>query len=146
VRTGEGILCLRKIRELGLDKYPMNECGILEHWRHRETFLRRSKKLYISVLTDNLIEQLRHWNGSITYKRMRGAVQRAGAMADFYRLRKWHCTILRCNGIPSEIVDILEGRCPSSILGRSYMRPDFRQLMDAVKNVLEPYAQRWLEK
>lgn len=148
LRTQEAIDVLNLIGTFGLQKYP-SKGMVLEHFRvkgddGKRLFLRRTKKAFLTPLTVGMEEILKNWHGHLTYKKIRVNVKKAGVSAELYRLRKWHCTVLRTAGVAGEIVDMLEGRVPLSILGQSYLRPDIVSLFKKVRDILEPYERKWL--
>jgi len=144
LRTSEAICALNIIAAGGLDEYFNSDLHVLEHFKYRDVFLRRTKKAFISVVSDRLMYELKSWRRPTSYATLRGRVRRRGVICDFYSLRKWYATTLRMNGIEGEYVDFLQGRVGSSVFVRSYLRPDVRQVFEKVRDVLVPFENNWL--
>jgi len=145
LRTGEAVKCLNLISEGEMEKGYLNKDGILEHFRYGKMFLRTTKKAFISVVPNAMLEELEKWRGLRTsYAKLRSWYRRKTGKCDLYSTRSWFNTILRAGGIDPEICDILCGRMPNSVFLRSYYRPDIREMFDRVKRILKPHAERWL--
>ncbi len=145
LRTGEAIASLNLVADGDMEKGYLNrDFGVLEHFRYKETFIRRSKKAFITVLSDGLLEELKSWKQKTTYDKMRSMVRRKGIECRFYDCRKWFASTLRASGLESEFIDLLEGRCSGSIFQKSYWRPQVKVLFEKTRKVLEPYEKRWL--
>lgn len=115
----QSILLLQEKGEEGyLNKYNMT----LEHFRFPETFVRRTKKAYISIVTDQILDIVRH-SSSCSYNALRLAVKQRGLEMHMAFCRKIFATHLRNNGIEQEIIDLLQGRIPNSVFVRHYYRP-----------------------
>jgi len=137
LRTGEAIESLRLIREGKLRHYVNEELGILEHFRFGSVFFRKSKKVYVSVIRWETLERLASWKTKLTYPMLRKRLMKAGLPCRFYDLRKLNATFLATNGIEQPTIDILHGRCGSSIFAISYFRPEMGQTAERVRFVLE---------
>jgi len=137
LRTGEALESLRLIREGKLKQYANEELGILEHFRFRSVFFRRSKKVYLSVVRWETLQRLVSWKRKLTYPMLRKRLMKTGLPCRFYDLRKLNATILATNGIEQPTIDMLHGRCNSSIFAISYFRPEMRQTAERVRAVLE---------
>ncbi len=59
-------------------------------------------------------------------------------------LRKLYATTLRNKGIPSEVIDILQGRINSSIFLRFYYKPFLREIRDKVMEAIRPLERQIL--
>jgi hypothetical protein len=116
----KSIILLQKER----DNYLRNDLSILEHFKYPDIFLRRTKKAYISVVTDSILE-LAKQASSCGYNALRLAVKRKGLEMNMAFCRKIFATHLRNNGIGQEVIDLLQGRIPKSVFARHYYRPNF---------------------
>ncbi len=133
LRSEEGIISLRLIHN-ELSRYLNKETMTLEHFRYPKLFIRRTKKAYVSIITDSVLEIARK-SGGQSYNAIRLATRRNDIDMRMSYCRKVFATYLRTNGIESEIIDLLQGRIPKSVFVRHYYRPD--PTNDRIRNILE---------
>jgi hypothetical protein len=147
LRTSEGLDSLNLVARNGLDAggYLNRQNCTLEHFRYRDTFLRKTKRAYLSVMTDKLVQHLEEWKQVTSYSTLREYVVRNGLACRFYDCRKLWATSMRLSGIEAEFVDLLEGRLGSSVFVKSYLRPDFGQVIERVRKIIEVNERRWLD-
>jgi hypothetical protein len=107
-----------------LGNYLKEESMILEHYKYPTIFLRRTKKAYISLVSDSVLK-IANQSSDIGYNALRLAVKRRGLDMHMAYCRKIFNTHLRMNGLEPEIVDLLCGRVPRSVFGKFYFRPNF---------------------
>ncbi|MEM1590188.1 MAG: integrase [Candidatus Bathyarchaeia archaeon] len=146
LRTGEWIYALNKISREGLKGYYSPDLGCLVHATDRH-FMRMTKKAYVTPISERMLQFLEEWHKRrerISWDLIRSRLRCKGLPCWTYRLRKMHATILAENGIPSEIVDLVEGRVPSSIFGKHYFSADLKKWFSKILDVLKPYEERWL--
>ena len=105
--------------------YLKKEVMTLEHFRYPDIFIRRTKKAYISVVTDSILE-LAKQSSVCSYNALRLAIKRRALDMNMSYCRKIFATYLRMNGIEQEIIDLLQGRTPKSVFVRHYFRPDYQ--------------------
>ena len=142
LRCCESIMALNRIGEKGLSGYLRGD--VLEHFKYKE-FLRGNKNAFVSVIPEELLHELESWEMTgVKYSTLAKRLYRKGMVVKFYDLRRWHATTLRMGGVASEICDLLQGRVSGSILVESYLRPDFKTVIEKVKEIMSPYAQEWL--
>jgi len=113
-----GLLCTN------LESYWNKEKGILEHYKFPNEFIRRTKKVFISVVDKSMIEIAKHCPLNVSYNALKLMLKRKGLDMNMYYCRKVFATYLRNEGIESEIIDLLQGRISSSVFVRHYYRPD----------------------
>jgi hypothetical protein len=142
IRKGEGYNSLDIIRIKGLEGYLNNDVGVLEHFRYGKTFLRRSKKLYVSILDDKLIEDLGKWKKRSTSHMLRKQLLKYGLETRVGDLRKNWGTYMVMNGLPEQIVDLCQGRVGKSIFTAYYFRPDVETLVSQVRRKLQDYRKK----
>jgi intergrase/recombinase len=106
------------------DNYLRKDLMILEHFKYPDIFLRRTKKAYLSIVTDSMLELAKKCS-NCGYNALRLAVKRKKLDMNMAYCRKIFATHLRSNGIEQEIIDLLQGRTPKSVFARYYYRPDF---------------------
>jgi intergrase/recombinase len=114
-----------------LQTYYKPERMALEHFRFPDVFFRTTKKAYISFVTPEIWEiaklPLRIRN-AISYNAIRLAAWQRGMKLDMRFCRKVFASHLRQSGVQAEIVDLLQGRVPQSVLTRHYLvaKPSFK--------------------
>jgi hypothetical protein len=116
----KSIILLQKERH----NYLRKDLTILEHFKYPDIFLRKTKRAYISVVTDSILEVAKQAS-SCGYNALRLAVKRKGLEMNMAFCRKIFATHLRNNGIGQEVIEYLQGRTPKSVFARYYYRPDF---------------------
>jgi Archaeal phage integrase len=118
------------------DSYVRKDLMILEHYKFPEIFIRRTKKAYISVLTDSILD-LAKQASSCGYNALRLAVKRKKLDMNMAYCRKIFATYLRTHSIEQDVIDLLQGRAPKSVFARHYFRPNFREEKEKVTVCLE---------
>lgn len=108
----------------------------LQHYKFPQLFLRTTKKAYISYITlDNLQPIVNLGCKPPTWSAIRMACYHKGIKCDFRYSRKIFASWLIKEGIDATTVDMLQGRCPTSVLARHYQVPDSQlrnRVLDAV--------------
>jgi hypothetical protein len=107
-----------------LDDYLNKDKGILEHYKFPDVFIRRTKKVFISVVTDTMINLSKNCPSDISYNALKLMLHRRDVEMNMYYCRKVFATFLRNEGVEPEIIDLLQGRIPNSVFVRHYYRPD----------------------
>ena len=130
--TGELFDCIDLIHSEG-DSYYNRERGTLEHFRYPKLFIRKSKRAYITVTSEKIIE-LANEAPPINYNTLRKFFGRElNRPLHLNYCRKVFATYLRQHDIEAEMVDLLQGRLPTSVFARHYYRPDFGQSCDKIR-------------
>ncbi len=106
-----------------LDNYLKRDSMTIEHFRYPETFIRKTKKAFVSAVNDSIIDLAKD-TGNHSYNSIRIIVERNGMEMKMSLCRKIFATFMRKNGIEPEIIDILQGRTPKSVFARHYFRPN----------------------
>jgi intergrase/recombinase len=96
---------------------------MLQHFKYPAIFLRRTKNAYVTFVTPEMLEWARE-AAPITYTAIRLSCKKRGLSCKAKLLRKLWATKMREAGLPSEIIDLLQGRIPSSVFVKHYFRPD----------------------
>ena len=122
------------------DNYLNKSNMVLEHFKYKDIFLRKTKKAYISVVTEPILQTAKE-SQDTSYPALRSMVKRNGLDMHMKYCRKIYSTFLRTNGIEPEMIDLLQGRIPKSVFGRHYWRPDFqpnkiRKVLDSLYDTL----------
>jgi intergrase/recombinase len=133
----KSIILLQKER----DNYLRKDLMVLEHFKYPDIFLRRTKKAYISILTDSILEIAKQ-SAACGYNALRLAVKRKKLDMNMAFSRKIFATHLRNNGIGQEVIDLLQGRTPRSVFARHYYRPDFDydKVREIVNSLLDKFS------
>lgn len=97
---------------------------MLEHFKFPEVFLRRTKKAFVSLVNDEILQLIDSQVESINHDIIRLTFLRNHQKFSMSCCRKDFATFLRNEGIEPEIIDLLQGRIPNSVLVRHYYRPD----------------------
>jgi len=137
VRPSEACVICSLISTKGLEGYYNSELSMLEHFRYQDLFLRRSKNVYISFVTQDLLDQVLSVKPVIKYTAMISALRHRSLPIRLINLRKLYATTLRENGIPQEIIDILQGRVSQSIFLRHYYKPYLAQVRKKVFKAIQ---------
>jgi intergrase/recombinase len=123
LRVGEGINACRLLSDLSergkMETYLNKELMMLEHFRFRDIFLRKSKNAYISFVTPELLDLVTKTKPRILYETLDTKIDRMGLPNRSRELRKYFATTLR-DSLPSEAVDLLQGRVSSSVFAKNY--------------------------
>jgi Archaeal phage integrase len=140
LRPTESIDSLKLLNQ-DYSNYLNNQTMLLEHYKYPIQFIRRTKKAYISIATNNLLKVIKE-SKPHSYTSLQMLLKRNGIEMHMNYCRKIFATYLRNNGIEQEIIDLLQGRIPKSVFVRHYYRPDLerfekiRHLLDNLYNQL----------
>jgi len=144
LRKQESINSFNLIIELSqqgkLSEYYNQELEILEHFKYADLFLRATKKVYISLVAEDLISEIVD-SQPVSYSAIRKRLTRNKHNLRFKELRSYFATYLRNNGVLAEYVDLLQGRIPKSVFARHYLKvEDVKDLVlrvNAVTDIIE---------
>lgn len=127
-----------RLVQTDLDNYMNKDRMLLEHYKYREIFIRRTKKAYITVLTPGILE-LGLECRDVGENSLRHAIKRLNLRDHLKYCRKIYAIHLRGKGIAAETIDLLQGRVPKSVFARHYLRPDrdaeFGKVRKALKSL-----------
>jgi intergrase/recombinase len=130
----ESVRLLRSNQQQQQYYNPEQQC--LEHFRFPETFLRPTKKAYLSYITKEMLSGIAQIGPlTPTYNAIRQAVKRRGLNMEMHLTRKVFASWLIKSGIDTTTVDILSGRAPTSVLTRHYLSPEASLRDDVLKAV-----------
>lgn len=122
---------LIKLHEEGkLDSYFKD--GILEHFRYPELFFRKTKMVYISIVTKDLVAKIAH-SKPVSYFAIRKRSVNHKQTVRIKELRSYFATYLRKHGILAEYIDLLQGRIPKSVFAKHYLK--IESIKELVQNV-----------
>lgn len=139
LRKSEAINSFNLITELAragkLSEYFNEELGILEHFKHGDLFLRQTKKVYISIVTKELVSEIER-SSKVSYSAIRKRLTRNNQNLRFKELRSYFATYLRQHGILAEYIDLLQGRIPKSVFARHYLKVEsIKELVQKVNSI-----------
>ena len=110
-----------------LNEYYNESLACLEHFKHRNLFLRGTKNAFISFIHPDFIKEITMCS-NVNYNRIQCRFKRLGFNLRFKELRSYNNTYLRQNGILAELVDLTAGRIPKSVFVRHYLGVDMNTL------------------
>ena len=111
------------------ERYVNNERLILSHYKYPEIFLRRTKKAYITLISEYILEIAENSDIRLPYAQLCKILKSKNISMNMYYCRKIFATFLRNKGIEPEVIDLLQGRIPKSIFLRHYYRPDINEII-----------------
>jgi hypothetical protein len=113
-------LIIRLAEEGKLSQYYNEDKAVLEHFKFKEIFIRRTKKAFISFVPKSLIEAISR-SKPLTHS-YAISVRKRGFKLRFGDIREAHATFLTKYLRESEI-DFLHGRVSASVFMRNYFNP-----------------------
>jgi Archaeal phage integrase len=139
LRPTEAVLSIQLIKS-EQQKYINRETGMLEHFRYPDIFIRKTKKAYITAFNDVILEVAVKAHTS-SWKAIRSQLKRRGLESHLKYCRAIFATYLRKQGIESEVIDIYQGRVPTSVFAAHYLKTniedDRNRILKAVGNFYE---------
>jgi hypothetical protein len=97
LRPKEACESIKILNGKGQEEYLNKNAMVLEHFRYPEIFIRRTKKAYISIVTDSILELVKQ-SSICGYNALRLAVKKRGLDMNMAYCRKIFATHLRMNG------------------------------------------------
>jgi len=105
-----------------LERYYNAEKCILEHFRFRDKFIRRTKKAFISFVFRNLVESIATEGKPVTQDMIEKRLKRAAVHRRFGEVREFFASFSTKNLRDVE-VDFVQGRVSASVFMRNYFNP-----------------------
>ena len=128
LRPDEGYRAMNLIKT-NASNYVDEKRMLLMHYKFPNIFLRVSKKAYVSIINEDILKVAVEAEPVTDYRILRNKFVEFSLPMNMYYCRKVFATYLRNRGIESEIIDLLQGRTPSSIFVNHYYRPDIHQII-----------------
>jgi intergrase/recombinase len=129
LRASEACQAIKLIKQAAKGYYSTDFGGMLEHFRFKDIFIRRSKKAFVSLVDDGILDLARqscdNWNA------IRSRLKREDTEMHMAYCRKIFCTWLRQSGVETEFIDLLQGRVPATVFAKNYYRPSFERKANA---------------
>ena len=114
-------LIIRLSRENGLGQYYRVENEILEHFRFKSLFIRRSKKVFISFVPRNLVVRIAAFK-PLTVNVLPERIKRRGLRRRFGDVREFWASYMT-KYLRQPEIDFLQGRVSTSVFMRHYFNP-----------------------
>lgn len=113
-------LIIKLAKEGKLNEYYNREREVLEHFRFKEIFIRKTKKAFMSFVPRSLVDRISHERPLTTSYAI--SLRKKGFKCRFGDIREAHGTFLTKYLNQSEI-DFLHGRISGSVFMRNYFNP-----------------------
>ena len=108
-------------KEGRLNEYYDSEKEALEHFRFKERFIRKSKKVFTAFLPKQLIERITE-SEKLTRFQIESRIKRNGFSSRFGDIRQFWATFMTKHLTQPEI-DFLQGRVSANVFMRNYFNP-----------------------
>lgn len=104
-----------------LQEYYNAEREALEHFRYKDVFIRRSKKVFINFIPKDLVDEIKRSN-ALTVNMIQNRVKRMGLRSRFSDVREFYASYMTKHLKVPEI-DFIQGRISASVFMRHYFNP-----------------------
>ena len=126
LRFGEAVSAFNLIIELSargrLGEYYDLERQVLEHYKFKEVFIRRSKKVFMSFVPRDLVERVAASERQLQPYDIQNWLKRAGLRLRFSDCREFYASNMTKHlSVPE--VDFVQGRTTASVFMRNYFNP-----------------------
>ncbi len=135
LRPEEACISIHFLR-IDTANYLSQSRPVMEHFKYKDAFIRKTKKAYISVVTPRLLKVAQRADDT-NWNAIRHVVNKARLEMHMKYCRQIFASYLRANKIDSEVINLLQGRIEKSIFVRHYNRPDMNEVFANVKAVVE---------
>jgi len=115
-------LIIELSREGKLDDYYNAEKGTLEHYKFKETFIRRNKKAFISFVPGSIVKTISENETLPTTQAVIKRVQKQGLESRFGDVREAHGTFMT-KFLKQPEIDFLHGRVSANVFMSNYFNP-----------------------
>jgi Archaeal phage integrase len=140
LRASEAI---ESIRLLNIDadthrSYYNPKQNVLQHYRFPDTFIRRTKAVYISVVDKDIIRIAQSIEKTPTLNALKMVTRHRCLSMKIKYCRKIYASYLHKCGISSDLIDMLQGRIGKNIFLKHYLTPtgDYKdRVLDALKKL-----------
>ena len=120
-----------------LREYLNYDLMMLQHFKYKKKFLRGSKNAFISFISNELLELVLEHKPAMKYTAVTSALRKRKCRIRVNELRKLYSTTLR-NHLPSEAIDLLQGRIGHSIFIRFYYKPFLQDIKTKTLEGIRP--------
>jgi len=98
----------------------------------------------LPFVSNELLQLVLENKPTFKYTALSSAIRKKGYSIKVKELRKLYATTLRNNKVPTEVIDILEGRVPQSIFLRFYYKPFLKDIQTKTLEAIQPLEQELL--
>ena len=142
LRPTESLLSIRLI-QTDFDNYTNQELGILQNFKYPEFISKKTKKSYITVYDSIILDIARNCIPLIpSWDAIRSHLKRRGVSSIHTKYcRAIFATYLRKSRVEQEIIDIYQGRVPSTIFQAHYMKTNIKEDRERILNALHKLKQ-----
>ena len=98
------------------------EHSILEHFKFKETFIRKNKKAFISFIPSDLIEKIRSNQALTSADAVQQLIRKRGLKLRFSDIREAHASFMT-KFLKDVEIDFLHGRVTTNVFMRNYFNP-----------------------
>jgi intergrase/recombinase len=115
-------LIIKLSKDGKLNSYYNAQKSILEHFKYKQIFFRKSKKAYISFVSADLINRIRVKRPLASVCAVQNLIKKKGLKLRFADIRETHGTLMTKTLKDNEI-DFIQGRATGSVFMRNYFNP-----------------------
>jgi len=141
LRPNEACMSLRLLGELReqnrISEYYDSDLNMLEHFRYPQ-FLRGSKNTFISFIDEELLKKALRVKFTQTYNSIQSYLKKKRIPLKARNLRQLFATVLRNKGIPSETINLVQGRISKGVFVRFYYKPLLKQIGTEILQAIKP--------
>ena len=124
LRSAEIVESVRLINDReAFPKYYDSVQMTLCHYKFKQ-FLRSTKKAFLSYITPQALEPIQNLTKVPTYSSIRHICNRRRMPCNLHLCRKVFASWLHESGFSDITIDMLQGRCPQSVLAQHYISPN----------------------
>jgi intergrase/recombinase len=110
-----------------------------KHFRYPNLFIRKTEKAYITALNDVILE-VADKADTYSWKAIRSQLKRRGIESHLKYCRAIFATYLRKQRIESEVIDIYQGRVPTSVFAAHYLKTNIKDDRERVLCCTKPLS------
>jgi len=127
-------------RQNRLSEYYDSKSEVLEHFRFKQLFIRRTKKVFITFVPKKLVERISK-SEKLTCYQIENWIKRNRLKSRFGDLREYYATLMT-RYLSQPEIDFLQGRVSANVFMRNYFNPTLirdlkRRVMKGIKKILE---------
>ena len=142
-------LIIKPSKEARLNEYYNSDNGILEHFKFKQIFFRRSKKAFISFVPVELVQRIGQKKLLTSPVAVQNLVRKKSLKMRFADIRETHATFMT-KYLKDNEIDFVHGRVTSNIFMRNYFNPSLisdlkeraLQAIDEIQEKIANYSER----
>jgi Archaeal phage integrase len=143
LRFSEALLSIKLI-QTDLERYANKDLGMLENFRYPEFIRKKTKKSYLTIYDDSILEIARKARLVNSWDAFRKQLVRRNIETIHTKYcRAIYATFLRqYGGIEQEVISIYQGRAPSSIFHAHYLKTNVREDRERILKAVHQLKER----